>query len=585
MKIQLPLKNGKNPIGWFIAIIGFVSLLSVLQKDNLNEIVRSDGSGYYAYLPALFIYNDGGFDSVLQVEKSYHPNSNDQLYLYQTQSGKKYTKYFPGVAILQLPFFGLACLISTIFNAPVDGYSSIFMFCFYLGSLFYSLTGVYLFYRFLSLLFPKSVKQIQWLVPVFYISTTLFFYGFKTPSFGHLYSFFLFGCFGILSYKIKTEITKQRMLLFGIILGLIVLIRPTNLLVIMILPFILSDFKTLRSFLKTVFLTSKIYFLVAFIGCFLVLLVLFFVWKWQTGQWVIWSYSGEGFTFFQPKFFQSLVSFRNGLFLHSPILLLSIIGIILHFKKNSFQATAWIFYFVVNFWVITSWWCWDYESPFGNRPLTEHLFFLLIPILYFTEQISRIWCAFIFSILSVIGVIRTWEITSGFMGDQRFTKENYFSSLQFWKSENSGRWNFTKSCHPFGEKINAILLINEQRVTTIDANNEYAFGSETKLEKPRTNERYFVRLKLEKLHKESSFNDVFLVIDASNSQGTERYYRAIPLYSDKLDGTGKWVLDEFESHIYDNFQRMDTVKIYIWNPGKKTFDVKNIQLFLEEYKS
>jgi hypothetical protein len=171
------------------------------------------------------------------------------------------------------------------------------------------------------------------------------------------------------------------------------------------------------------------------------------------------------------------------------------------------------------------------------------------------------------------------------MGDQRFTKENYFSSLQFWKSENSGRWNFTKSCHPFGEKINAILLINEQRVTTIDANNEYAFGSETKLEKPRTNERYFVRLKLEKLHKESSFNDVFLVIDASNSQGTERYYRAIPLYSDKLDGTGKWVLDEFESHIYDNFQRMDTVKIYIWNPGKKTFAVKNIQLFLEEYKS
>ena len=585
MKIQLPLKNGKNPIGWFIAIIGFVSLLNVLQKDNLNQVVRSDGSGYYAYLPALFIYNDGGFDSVLQVEKSYHPNSNDQLYLYQTLSGKKYTKYFPGVAILQLPFFGLACLISTIFSTPVDGYSSVFMFCFYLGSLFYSLTGVWLFYRFLSLLFPKSLKQIKWLIPVFYITTTLFFYSFKTPSFGHLYSFFLFGCFGILSYKLKTEITKRRILLFGLILGLIVLIRPTNLLVILIFPFILSDGKTLRGFLKTVFVKSPIYALLAAFGGFFALFVLLLLWKWQTGQWVIWSYSGEGFTFFQPKFLQSLFSFRNGLFLHSPILLLSIVGIILHFKKNRFQTTTWVFYFVVNFWVITSWWCWDYESPFGNRPLTEHLFFLLIPIIYFTEQISRIWCAFILTILSVVGVIRTWEITSGFMGDQRFTKENYISSLQFWKSENAGRWNFTKSCHPFGKKINEIVLIDEPRISTIDANTEYALGCETKLEKPRTNERYFVRLKLEKRHNESSFNDVFLVIDASNSQGSERYYRTIPLYSDKLDGTGQWVLDEFESQLYDNFQQLDSVKIYIWNPGRKAFQVKNVQLFLEEFKS
>lgn len=88
----------------FAMLLFIGGMYRVSTENGLNEVIRSDGRGYYAYLPALFIYQDNQFDSSTAKEKAYYPDASDQLYLFKDRQGKSYNKYFPGVALLQLPF-------------------------------------------------------------------------------------------------------------------------------------------------------------------------------------------------------------------------------------------------------------------------------------------------------------------------------------------------------------------------------------------------------------------------------------------------------------------------------------------------
>jgi len=63
-----------------------------------------DGNGYYAYLPAIFIYHDlhfGFFDKIAEQE-GYQNMKYDYRYEYR---GHTVNKYFAGTALAQLPFF------------------------------------------------------------------------------------------------------------------------------------------------------------------------------------------------------------------------------------------------------------------------------------------------------------------------------------------------------------------------------------------------------------------------------------------------------------------------------------------------
>lgn len=573
----------KNPVVWFALIMILVSFSRISKNDNLSRVVFSDGRGYYAYLPSLFIYNDNSFQKTIAAEQNHFGENDPQLYLYKDKQGKVYNKYFPGIAVLQLPFFCIACIVSWITDSPIDGYSAIFLFCFYVGSLFYSVAGMLLFNKSVALLFPEVKPKMVWLVPLIFIATPLFYYTINTPSYSHLYSFFLFG---LLTYEVlKWKINPGRSGAFfrmGLIIGLISLVRPTNAVVVLTIPFILGDMPSLKAFLSALFSPKAKKLIALILGFSAILSLLFFLWKWQSGNWIIWSYSGEGFNFFSPQFFTCLFSFRIGLFLQIPIMFLAMAGLWFLLRENKFKALFWSLYLVLNCWIFSSWWCWDFESPFGSRPYTEHLFFLLMPVFVFVNRLKLVSIVSL-SVLSVIGAIRYYEIDSGFMTNQRFTKENYFKSLAFWKSENNGRWNFTRSCEPFGKKIHDTLLLNTIQETEINAI-EFSQSAEIKLDKPRTNERMYVSVELEKKITDKLLSGVFLVIDASNETGDKRFYKAIELFNDRFEGKSEWCKLIFEEQIYDNFQEYSQVKIYIWNPEKKKFHIQKMKTRLMIYK-
>lgn len=573
----------KNPLLWFALLLAYFTVDNNLLEGEFKNVIRSDGRGYYAYLPAVFMYNDPTFEASLEAEtRNAQPNFN-QYYLYQNEEGRKFNKYFPGIAVMQAPFFGAGCLAALVSGAPVDGYSEPFELAFLLGSLFYSLMGLWVLYRCIQLRFPDMKTVAPWLVIGLYTATTLLMYNTVTLGLSHHYSFFLFGLFAYLILKFKDSEKQKYVIGIGLTLGLIVLVRPTNLLIVLTIPLLFEDWNDLKRIFTMIFSNKARLLIWAFAGFVAVVSLQLLLWKWQSGHWLNWSYSGEGFNFGHPAFFENLFSFRNGLFLHSPIVLISAIASFFLIRKNRYFLFAWWIYFLLNAFVISSWWCWDYETSFGNRPFTEHSFFLLIPMIYVLKD-RRKWLWTGVAAFALLGVIRFGSYISGYMIDQRFTSENYFASLAVWKEDNFARWRYGRSVVPFGERIDEAILAYNEEVHHYSESDEFIQTVEFETPKNRTNERMYFRVWLEKNSKKPLEN-VSLVIHATDDDSDFTHYHAIPLYNDKLAGIKEWTDLSFSGQIPDHFNDFERVKIYIWNQGKETFDLRNIRIFIDTYKS
>jgi hypothetical protein len=573
----------KSPLFWFALILAYQTINNNLLDGEFKNVIRSDGRGYYAYLPALFLYNDPTFSASLEAETTNATPNFNQYYLYETQTGERYNKYFPGIALLQAPFFGLGCLAAKVSGASIDGYSEPFEFAFLLGSLFYSVLGLWLLHLCIQLRFPKLRSEAPWLTILIYGASTLFMYNTYTLGLSHHYSFFLFTLFAWCILKFRSNTQLKFAIAAGLTLGLIALVRPTNILVVLAVPILLKDTSELKMFLQALIARRGRIVLSAFASFLLLFSLLFFIWKWQSGQWVTWSYSGEGFNFFKPAFIENLFGFRNGLFVHSPIILVSAISALVLIRKEKSWLLFWWLYFLLNTWIISSWWCWDYETSFGNRPFTEHTFFLLFPLLTLMSKKLK-WLWFSLGTFALLGLIRYTTYVNGYMIDQRFTAKNYVQSLAFWKEENFDRWRYGRSVVPFGKRIEEDILVYHQPIIDVKARQTFIQTASKNLSPHRTNERYYFRVWLEK-KSTSPLNHVYLVVHATDDDSDFMHYHAIPLYNDRLEGVGRWGEVSLSGQIPDHFNDFEHVKMYIWNQGKEAFQLRNVQMYIDTYKS
>lgn len=552
-------------------------------NGGLQQVIRSDASGYYAYLPAIFVFNDPSFAAVEKMEQTNSENRPGNLYLYINQEGETYNKYFPGIAVLQAPFFAIGHLFSVLSGAEANGYTFWYKFWFYVGSLFYVLLGLIYFIRLLKRLYPDISPKLIWLTPLLYLCTPLLHYSTENVGFSHLYSFFLFVLFGNLVLDIMDGSAKRRTLVFlGLVFGLIVLVRPTNAVIIFCIPLLAGSWVQTKEFFRKVFHPIGPLLLAIFAMC-LVLFIQPAIWKWETGNWIVWSYSGEGFNFLSPHLLEALFSFRIGLFLHHPIFILVVISCIFLFKERRLFVLAWAIYFLLNFWIISAWWCWDYESPFGVRPMVEHLPFLLLPLLANAHHWK--WNTGIFvALISLLAIIRNGQYISGSMPLQRFTAASYFKSLAFWQTANFDRWNYTLSCPPHGDRIKTDWLFVEKEVQRIDKKIQFSCVGEMTLDSLRLHERYYFAVDLEKKVDKFPFDNVVLVVDASDNESEQRYYANMKLYNDRYEGGDGWVPLRFEGMLHDQLRQFDKVKIYIWNRNPNPFSLRNVEIKLETYK-
>lgn len=376
---------------WMIAI------LLLLINNNINwgpndwkGALEADAKGYYAYLPATFIYHDFNFSFMKEVEAKYKQTHLNYDYRRKVE-GKWVNKYYCGVSIAQSPFFLIAHLISTIDNSQdADGYSKWYMQFISLSAIFYHLLGLLFLIKLLRL-----YKIKEWVVAlglvVISFGTNLFVYTIVEAGMSHVYSFAFVSIFLYLVKKniIKTKLQSNSLLALSVAFGLIVIIRPVNGLVLFVIPFTLGSKDSFVKFMG--YLRSNYQVLILGLGIVMgivfIQLCFYFL---ATGKFLVYSYTNEGFNFLSPHMIDILFSWQKGLFLYTPIYLIGTLSALYFIRKSLYMGISWLIFFLLITYVFSSWWMWFYGGSFSSRVYVEFIPLFILPIALLLNKTTSI---------------------------------------------------------------------------------------------------------------------------------------------------------------------------------------------------
>ena len=370
---------------WALAVIAGILLLV---SANLNwgkreytlSIIKSDGKGYYAYLPAVFIYHDLNFAFYDSLEgKKYY--DEHLFYDYRVPyKNKVINKYYCGTALAQFPFFVLAHAVTRATHADADGYSGWYQIGVSVAAIFWLLFGLLYLEKTLILYdVPGWARVVVLFVSVF--GTHVFYYTVVEPAMSHVYSWAFVSLFVYASKRYFLRPKPSYLPLLGLALGMVLLIRPVNGLLLLAWPFLAGDVFDLKKGLRNLF-RKPLYTLLG-IGLLLALLGLqIAIYQVAVGEFFVYAYGNERFDFAHPHIVDILFSYKKGLFLYTPVLLVSLLGLRYLWRESPFQVWTWLAFFGVLTYVLSSWWIWYYGGSFSGRVYVEFipLFMVLLGI-------------------------------------------------------------------------------------------------------------------------------------------------------------------------------------------------------------
>ncbi len=377
--LQILVERLNRPVAFYGLVFFVLLFLSTIRQakfDNYGCEICSDKAGYYMYLPALFekgFYADG-------YDKDFDHLHGDGFYF---EESKLKTKFPSGVALMQLPFYGLGKVISSVFGLQYDSYSTYYLFFINMGAAFYLTLGIGFLRKWLRFRFTER-SSIYTILLIFF-GTNLLYYATDETLMAHLYSFSL--CSAVLYYlqKYFNDPESKFFIGFAVCLSLAILVRPTN---ILFLPFALLTHTGAVGLKWRLFFNLKniMYGLLVFL---LVMLPQMLYWKFAFGKYLVWSYKGEGFYFWnQPEFNTVWFSPQSGLFPYSMLLFVPlIVGVVMMFKKIRGAWLTLVVFFSVSY-LCASW-----NNPFfgvcnyGKRPFIEFLPFFMVPLAWLIERL------------------------------------------------------------------------------------------------------------------------------------------------------------------------------------------------------
>ncbi len=397
--------------------------------DHWRGIIEADGKGYYAYLPAVFIYHDlnFGFFDPIEKEKYYDPNG---YYDYRANggNGEYINKYYSGTAVAELPFFLGAHLLTRITGGDADGYSKYYLMSVSIAALFYLFIGLFFLRKiFLAYKIPDWVISITLAATVF--GTNLFCYTVVETGMSHVFSFAFISMFLYFGKRYFDDFKMRNILLMALCLGMIALIRPLNLLIVFFLPFIASSLKVFTEGIKKIFQLPKIWIpailIVAAIGSIQLL-----IYKISTGSIFVYSYQDETFHWLDPHFIDILFSYRKGLFLYTPMYLLGAFGCFSLWKKNKYTVFCWLGFSILITYIFSSWWMWYYGGGFSGRTYVEYLPVFMIPLAILLKSLrgkfQKIGVVAVIICLIAVCQIQTYQYRYYEIHWDQMTKEKYW---------------------------------------------------------------------------------------------------------------------------------------------------------------
>lgn len=408
---------------WVIGILTCILLTSYFHSGKkIHGVIWSDQEGYYVYLPSLFIT---GFDKAA---------CTSGCNMVETEDGPLvFTKYTYGVSLLQSPFFLASHMVAPILGFERDGRSLPYIWGNMLAAIFYMLAGLAFLGRLLREL--KFETNVIWIVGVLLLTgTNLFYYTFREAGMSHVFSFFLLSVLVYGSFKMKGNSSSKWSVISGIVLALIVLIRPTNAIAVLVPVLWGANVKDIPGRIWAIIRNYRFMF-AGLIAAAILFTPQLLYWKMVTGNYLFYSYGNEGFTNWNnPKMLQVILSPQNGWLVYSPIMILGIIGIGLMMKQ---RTQGWLMptvTLILATYIFGSWWAWWFGGAYGHRCYVDFLPLLAAPMAMLVSSISKNQKLF-YTIAAVCVVlifinIRMSDIYEGMWDGPNWGWSNYLGKLK-----------------------------------------------------------------------------------------------------------------------------------------------------------
>jgi hypothetical protein len=385
-------------------------------------VIHWDVISYYSYLPATFIYGDVTLGFLDHPPEGFV--NDDKFWPSTLENGNRLIITSMGLSVLYAPFFFMAHMLAPVFGEAADGFSSIYQFFLVISALVYVVLGFVI----LKNLLLRSFRPLPTAITLIAIAlgTNLLYYTTYEAAMAHSYGFFLAVLLLLLVIRWYERPTLLHTILTGALLGFIALVRPTN--IVLVLLLILWDVRSWKGFLKRFRLVLLM--LAAFVA---VWVPQFIYWKAITGQWLYFTYSAEGASFYwgHPHIWQSLFGFKKGWFIYTPMMLLAVAGIPLLRKRVPGLFIPLLVLLIAMVYVQSSWWSWWFGGGFGLRAYIDIYGLLAVPLAAVVERIlaqGRRWVRVpalsVIGLLLVLQLINTYQYTQNiihYVGMNRYT--------------------------------------------------------------------------------------------------------------------------------------------------------------------
>lgn len=422
------LKKIKRDV-WVIVLLVIVSSYTIFNLKHWNKeegIIAWDVVSYYGYLPATFIYDDVSLANPNEKFEEY----KHTFWMEKAKNGGKVFKTSMGMSILYSPFFFSTHMFAVATDGLASGFSAPYRFGVAMSSLFYLLIGFIFLRKLLQKFFSDKVIALTLLFVG--LGTNFYYYTVIAVGMPHIY---LFSLLAVSSYYtvIWYEKPKLKISVFlGLLIGLMILIRPT-MLIVLLFP-ILYNINSIKE--RVLFFKEHIFQVLSiFLFACVVWVPQFIYWKTVTGTFLFYSYSEEGFFFTDPQLLNALFSFRKGWLLYTPMMIFALIGFAIMFKNKMKITLSLMVPIVIYFYVATCWWDWWFGGSFGYRTMIDVMPLLTFGLAYFIQEVlnySKLLKSVVLTLMFLIlgfNLFQTRQAHEGLIHHDSMTKAAYFKIL------------------------------------------------------------------------------------------------------------------------------------------------------------
>lgn len=402
--------NSRIALTICIVTLGFSTLFYYPKwsKPETEATLSWDVSGYYFYLPALFIYGDlKELAFAPKILEQYVPTPNLQQ-AFQYHNGNYVMKYSSGQALMYLPFFMMAHMYASMdASYPADGFSYPYQVAIGWGSLLIACLGLWMLRKILLRYYPEQVTA--WTLLILVATTNYLEYAGITGAMTHNWLFTLYTLLIWLTIQFYERPSLSRAMGIGVLIGLAALTRPTEI-VSCLIPVLwgINHLKEIKPRIQF-FLSHLRYMVAAAASCIAIGAIQVIYWKWVAGDFLVYSYEEEGFSWLNPYFTDALFSYKAGWITYSPAVIFMLMGIPLLFKKEIGLFWAILCYVGLHLYITFAWDIWWYGGSLGQRSMVQSYPMLAFALAAFLEWVSTkkvLWGA----VLAICGVLTYYNV-------------------------------------------------------------------------------------------------------------------------------------------------------------------------------